>query len=161
MPADSDQLDMEATSLENTFTCQPQQRNMHGRIFGGFLMRRAFELAHATTYLFAGCRPRTGKSVVHGGLLCACMQQTNCEALFFRFLDAVEIGGITFRRPVEVGDLIKFKSWVTHTWQSSPGQVSVVCEHWHLLPAAAACPCCLPRLPLSLATLAACRGWRT
>lgn len=37
--------------------CQPQQRNMHGRIFGGFLMRRAFELGFATTYLFAGSRP--------------------------------------------------------------------------------------------------------
>jgi acyl-coenzyme A thioesterase 9 len=43
--------------LSNTFVCQPQQRNMHGRIFGGFLMRRAFELAFATTYLFAGSRP--------------------------------------------------------------------------------------------------------
>lgn len=32
-------LPMAATRLENTFTCQPQQRNMHGRIFGGFLMR--------------------------------------------------------------------------------------------------------------------------
>jgi acyl-coenzyme A thioesterase 9 len=30
---------------------------MHGRIFGGFLMRRAFELAFATTYMFAGSRP--------------------------------------------------------------------------------------------------------
>lgn len=46
-----------ATSLSNTFVCQPQQRNMHGRIFGGFLMRRAFELGFATTYLFAGSRP--------------------------------------------------------------------------------------------------------
>ena len=30
---------MRDTHLSNTFTCQPQQRNMHGRIFGGFLMR--------------------------------------------------------------------------------------------------------------------------
>ena len=30
---------MDETSLENTFTCQPQQRNVHGRVFGGFLMR--------------------------------------------------------------------------------------------------------------------------
>ena len=30
---------MRNTQLSNTFTCQPQQRNMHGRIFGGFLMR--------------------------------------------------------------------------------------------------------------------------
>ena len=37
--ADPHVLLMDETSLENTFTCQPQQRNMHGRIFGGFLMR--------------------------------------------------------------------------------------------------------------------------
>ncbi len=34
---------MQATKLANTFTCQPQQRNMHGRVFGGFLMRWAFQ----------------------------------------------------------------------------------------------------------------------
>ena len=32
---------MDDTSLENTFTCQPQMRNVHGRVFGGFLMRCA------------------------------------------------------------------------------------------------------------------------
>ena len=37
--ARSDALLMQHTKLQNTFTCQPQQRNMHGRIFGGFLMR--------------------------------------------------------------------------------------------------------------------------
>lgn len=30
---------MSQTALQNTFICQPQQRNMHGRVFGGFLMR--------------------------------------------------------------------------------------------------------------------------
>lgn len=38
---------MDELSLENTFTCQPQQRNMHGRIFGGFLMRWACMLVPA------------------------------------------------------------------------------------------------------------------
>jgi hypothetical protein len=42
--ADPNLLLMDDTSLENTFTCQPQQRNMHGRIFGGFLMRCACSL---------------------------------------------------------------------------------------------------------------------
>lgn len=49
------------------------QRNLHGRIFGGFLMRRAFELAHSTCYLHAGVRPHT-----------------------------LSIDEITFKRPVEV-----------------------------------------------------------
>jgi hypothetical protein len=35
-----------------------QVKNMSGRIFGGFLMRRAFELAFATAYTFAGWRPQ-------------------------------------------------------------------------------------------------------
>lgn len=37
--ADTGSLLMDETSLSNTFTCQPEERNMHGRIFGGFLMR--------------------------------------------------------------------------------------------------------------------------
>jgi acyl-coenzyme A thioesterase 9 len=49
---------MDATRLSNTFTSQPQNRNMHGRIFGGFLMRRAYELAFSTAHLFCGSRPR-------------------------------------------------------------------------------------------------------
>ncbi|EFN56025.1 hypothetical protein CHLNCDRAFT_145453 [Chlorella variabilis] len=99
--ADSNLLLMDDTSLENTFTCQPQMRNVHGRVFGGFLMRRAFELAHSTTYLFAGCRPR-----------------------------AVEVEQVTFRRPVNIGDLMRLKSWVTHTWVSphNPEQVLVVLD---------------------------------
>jgi acyl-coenzyme A thioesterase 9 len=35
----ADSILMEETQLQNNFTCQPQQRNMHGRIFGGFLSR--------------------------------------------------------------------------------------------------------------------------
>ena len=30
---------MRDTTASNTFVCQPQQRNLHGRVFGGFLMR--------------------------------------------------------------------------------------------------------------------------
>ena len=61
MPAgltDGSAVLMDSTRLSNTFTCQPQNRNMHGRIFGGFLMRRAYELAYATVHMFAGTRPR-------------------------------------------------------------------------------------------------------
>lgn len=55
--ADRDSMLIRHTKLENAIICQPQQRNMHGRIFGGFLMRRAFELAFSTCYVFAGARP--------------------------------------------------------------------------------------------------------
>jgi len=40
--------------------------------------------------------------------------------------DAVEVEEVTFKRPVNVGDLIKFRSQVLHTWVSpdQPDQAS-------------------------------------
>lgn len=55
--ADRDSILLRDTRLENSLICQPQQRNIHGRIFGGFLMHRAFELAFSTAYAFAGLVP--------------------------------------------------------------------------------------------------------
>ncbi|GBF87343.1 acyl-coenzyme A thioesterase, mitochondrial [Raphidocelis subcapitata] len=64
---------------------QPQQRNPYGRVFGGFLLRRAFELAFATCYVFAGSRP------------------------VFDSIDDVQ-----FKKPVDVGDLMRLASCVLH-----------------------------------------------
>lgn len=55
--ADRESILLRDTRLENSLICQPQQRNIHGRIFGGFLMHRAFELAFSTAYAFAGMVP--------------------------------------------------------------------------------------------------------
>ena len=40
---------------------------------------------------------------------------------------AVEVDRITFERPVNVGDLINFRSWVTRAWpcQHTPGKVGL------------------------------------
>lgn len=56
--ADRDSILIRDTCLQSSIVCQPQQRNIHGRIFGGFLMRKAFELAFSTVYTFAGAAPR-------------------------------------------------------------------------------------------------------
>ncbi|KAK9809579.1 hypothetical protein WJX73_004048 [Symbiochloris irregularis] len=73
-----------------------RQRNLHGRVFGGFLMRRAYELAFATAYMFSGTRPRF-----------------------------VMVDEITFQRPVDVGDLLRLRSLVLHT-NSLPAGISGV-----------------------------------
>lgn len=52
-----DSIQMSATKMQNAMIAQPQFRNLHNRIFGGFLMRRAFELAFANAYVFGGGRP--------------------------------------------------------------------------------------------------------
>jgi len=77
---------MSDTKLSNTLVMQPQQRNTSGRIFGGFLVRRAYELAFATAYRFSGVVPR------------------------FR-----EIDEVNFVTPVDVGDLLHMDSRVLYT----------------------------------------------
>ncbi|KAK3420754.1 hypothetical protein EUGRSUZ_G01592 [Eucalyptus grandis] len=57
--ADRDSILIRDTSFENSLICRPQQRNIHGRIFRGFFMRKAFELAFSTSYAFAGVAPRS------------------------------------------------------------------------------------------------------
>ncbi|KAI8994999.1 HotDog domain-containing protein [Pilobolus umbonatus] len=44
---------MEDTKLQSVILMQPQNRNIHNNVFGGYLMRRALELAHATGTVFA------------------------------------------------------------------------------------------------------------
>lgn len=77
---------MEETALKNVILCQPEQRNLYNKIFGGFLMRQAFELAFINASLF--CNNRVELSVVDD---------------------------ITFRKPVEVGSLLFLNSRVVFT----------------------------------------------
>ncbi|KAJ8615918.1 hypothetical protein MRB53_035290 [Persea americana] len=91
--ADRDSILIRDTCLENSLICQPQQRNLHGRIFGGFLMHRAFELAFSTAYAFVGQMP--------------CF---------------LEVDHVDFLRPVDVGDFLRFKSCVLFTQLENPAQ---------------------------------------
>ena len=76
---------MEQTKLQNCELAQPQTANLANQIFGGFLMRRAFDLAYATAYVFAGCRPRF-----------------------------MEVDQVAFTIPVNVGDLTNFHAQVIY-----------------------------------------------
>ncbi|KAM0947214.1 putative thiolester hydrolase [Dioscorea sansibarensis] len=89
--ADRDSILIRDTRLENSLVCQPQQRNPHGRIFGGFLMLRAFEIAFSTAYAFVGHMP--------------CF---------------LEVDHVDFLKPVNVGDFLRFKSCVLYTKLQNP-----------------------------------------
>lgn len=91
--ADRDSILIQDTRHENTFICQPQQRNIHGRIFGGFLMRKAFELAFSNAYAFAGAAPRF-----------------------------VEVDHVDFFKPVDVGNFLRLKSCVLYTELENPAE---------------------------------------
>merc|ERR1712107_496670 len=47
----------EDANLKNLIVCQPDNRNIYGKIFGGYIMRQAFELAWANSFVFCKSRP--------------------------------------------------------------------------------------------------------
>lgn len=84
--ADPNAILMAHTQMQNCMIAQPQVRNLSNKIFGGFLMRRAFELAFASCYSFGGEWPQM-----------------------------LEVDNITFNAPVSVGDLLQFNSKVIYS----------------------------------------------
>jgi len=89
---------MEDAKLKNLLICQPENRNRFNKIFGGFIMRQAFELAWANAYVYGKARP------------------------FCMYMD-----DIWFRAPVEIGSLLYFNSQICYT-QEQFMQVRVSAE---------------------------------
>jgi len=87
------------TKIEKTLIMHLQNRNVHGKIFGGFLMREAFELAWACVYLYA-----KGE-----------------------YPEIIHIDEVTFLIPVDVGSLITFTAQVTYV-EETLIHVLVTCE---------------------------------
>ncbi|NWR86776.1 ACOT9 thioesterase, partial [Furnarius figulus] len=77
---------MEDTKLKGLQICHPQERNIFNRIFGGFLMRKAFELGWATACSYGSPRP---------------------------FI--VSVDDIMFQKPVEIGSLLLLSAQVCYT----------------------------------------------
>ena len=94
----------ETTALENSFICEPQKSNTGGRVFGGFLINKAYMLAQANAYLFSG---------LHSTL--------------------TMVDKITFRRPVEISDLIRLRSRCAYCSNESPKRmvIQVTCDVVH------------------------------
>lgn len=74
---------MQDAKLKNSILCFPLKRNIYGKIFGGYLMRSAFETAWANAATVSHSRTRV-----------------------------IKVDNIMFRRPVEVGSLLMLSSQV-------------------------------------------------
>ncbi|XP_056155510.1 acyl-CoA thioesterase 9, tandem duplicate 1 isoform X2 [Lampris incognitus] len=77
---------MEDAKIKGLEICHPQERNIFNRIFGGFLMRKAYELGWTNACSYGRCRPRL-----------------------------VAVDDILFQKPVEIGSLLLFSSQVCYT----------------------------------------------
>ncbi|KAI9274699.1 HotDog domain-containing protein [Phascolomyces articulosus] len=78
---------MEDTRIDSNFLMQPQDRNIHNNIFGGYLMRRAYELAYANSTLY----------------------------LKSQHADLLAMDEVIFRKPVHVGSLLNLKSEIIYS----------------------------------------------
>ncbi|KAK0406245.1 hypothetical protein QR680_018455 [Steinernema hermaphroditum] len=74
---------------ETLMPCYPENKNIYGKIFGGFLMRSAFDLAAMCSKVFA---------------------KTSTEL--------IAVSDIVFRAPVEVGDVLALAAHITFTHQN-------------------------------------------
>ncbi|KEP52668.1 acyl-CoA thioester hydrolase [Rhizoctonia solani 123E] len=79
---------MEDTRLEKTLMMFPQKRNVHSKVFGGYLMRQvlAYEIGYTDAYMFTRAP--------------------------LRFLS---LDGIAFKKPVPIGSILRLTSHVSHT----------------------------------------------
>ncbi|KAF9219366.1 Thioesterase/thiol ester dehydrase-isomerase [Gyrodon lividus] len=80
---ESDRVWIGDTKLEKTMLMFPQERNVHQKVFGGYLMRLAYELGFANSCLFTRSHVR------------------------FLSLD-----GISFRKPVNIGSILRLESQI-------------------------------------------------
>ncbi|KAI8904755.1 HotDog domain-containing protein [Gorgonomyces haynaldii] len=96
----TDAVFMKDTIRKSLILCQPQERNMHNNIFGGFLMRVAMELGYATAILYC-----------HG-------------SVHFKAMDEV-----SFWKPVSIGSLLSLTAQVVYTSDASKSvQVTVIAD---------------------------------
>lgn len=89
---------MENCTLSNIIFSQPENRNLHNKVFGGFIMRQATELSWACAYLFSKYRP-----------------------------ELKHISDIHFHKPIDVNSLIRMNAHVVYT-EMHYVQISVYAE---------------------------------
>lgn len=92
-PAQGEQVWMGDTRLEKCMLMFPQERNVHQKVFGGYLMRLAYELGFTSTSIFT-----------RGPV---------------RFLS---LDGISFSRPVPIGSILRLTSQILHTTTPTESQ---------------------------------------
>lgn len=84
------------TQMKTVRVCHPQERNLHDLVFGGILMREAFELAFATCAVYCRGRP-----------------------LF------LAIDELAFVHPVPIGSILEFTSSIVYT-TTEPTEKSIL-----------------------------------
>lgn len=91
------QIPIKDTRQQSIRICHPQERNIHNYIFGGFIMKEAYEIAHSTVLIYTGSRPTF-----------------------------VSVDEIIFMSPVPIGSILQFDSRIVFNCLESNIQYSQV-----------------------------------
>jgi acyl-coenzyme A thioesterase 9 len=81
-----DLVPMASTTVTSSMVIFPEDRNLHGKLFGGFIAQHAFEQAYCAAYTFTGTLPVP-----------------------------LGFDEMIFERPVSIGDLVRFETHVVQT----------------------------------------------
>ncbi|KAJ1720410.1 hypothetical protein LPJ53_004961 [Coemansia erecta] len=81
-----DMVWLDQTIMESVTVCFPSERNVHNKIFGGYLMRLAHELSFANGSVFTQSRP-----------------------------SYVSLDDFSFKKPVNIGSILRLKSQVVYS----------------------------------------------
>ena len=107
------------TGLESTIHMHPQVRNVHQKVFGGFLMRSAYELA----WMVAGTsrpRPRPRCCTLHAALYSPVLTTQRTAASFVnKPVQYLSLDALAFHAPVPIGAMLRLSSQVTYTSEPS------------------------------------------
>lgn len=92
-------IHMQNTFRSSVFVMQPQKRNIHNKVFGGYLMRLAFEQAWCSAYIFSGALP-----------------------------SFIACDDISFLLPVSLGTLVTFDGTLVYSRPIEDGRFELVVE---------------------------------
>ena len=95
------------TIQQTSHLSMPQRRNVHGKIFGGYLMRKAFELAWMNCYSVTHVRPELREVLL----------QNRVMSLFVVVV-YTQVDHVTFKTPVEVGNILELSSRIVRCEQA-------------------------------------------
>ena len=111
------------TMMESNILMFPQSRNINNKIFGGYLMRKSFELAFMSAVKHSGGkRPRFEASAdinflkvsFENPLMCLMLRLMASQGIRFLFL-----------QPVDIGSILNLKSFVSYATERH-AQIAVV-----------------------------------
>lgn len=125
---------MANTFRSSVFVMQPQKRNVHNKVFGGYLCRLAFEQGAYHIYCFLNAPYGSFRFFPLLTLVSTVISHRIAEAWSSAYIFSGSLPGflatddIAFILPVQLGTMVTFDSTVVYSRLAEPGRYEIVVE---------------------------------